>query len=440
MVCGVALAILSRSRGGSHTAGPFTAQQLQKDFLQLRRAMESLHPRLYQFTPKAQFDRFLDEQYDTIYRDMSLEEFYAIVKPAVAMVGCSHARVQTPEGYWENCPGRMFPLELVFLEEGAYALRSYADSTAVTPGSEIVAINGVPMAEILDVMKRNISADGHREPWKRYRLNGAFVYLYALLYGYPERFFISCRAPGESEPNETTLSPVGLDHVRRSPDPRHATGDWVDDDLGFEILDDRNVAIITIKTFAYYGETEKFHDFVDNAFAQISARGVERLIVDLRGNDGGDPFCSTHLLSYIENKPVPYFARRYGQYEEFADPIPLAENRFEGDLLVLIDGGCSSSTGHLCAVLDYHRIGRFVGGETAATYSCNDASKSITLNNTKLRINMPRRIFSAAVAGFSMSRGIQPDHPASPEIDDLIRGRDTVIEYALDLWDSSRDP
>jgi C-terminal processing protease CtpA/Prc len=210
----------------------------------------------------------------------------------------------------------------------------------------------------------------------------------------------------------------------------------VDEDLGFEFIGDRNTAIITIKTFAYYGETEKFSDFVDNAFGEIRARGVEHLIVDLRGNDGGDPFCSTHLLAYIESKPVPYFARRYGQYEDFADPIPLAENRFEGKLLILIDGGCSSSTGHLCAVLDYHNFGKFVGGETGATYTCNDASKSIILDNTKLDINMPRMTFSAAVSGYSRSSGILPDYPVAPNIEDLVAGCDNVREYALELFNS----
>ena len=190
---------------------------------------------------------------------------------------------------------------------------------------------------------------------------------------------------------------------------------------------------MTIQTFAYYDERQKFYRFIDQSFDEINDREIKNLILDLRGNEGGDPFCTTHLLSYIENKPVTYFANRYPQYDKFARPIPLAKNHYEGNLLVLIDGGCSSSTGHLCGVLATHRIGTFVGSVTGATYECNDASKSITLDNTKIRINMPRMTFTAAAQGLPRTMGIQPDYAAEPGIEGLVSGRDSVRDFALGL-------
>lgn len=117
----------------------------------------------------------------------------------------------------------------------------------------------------------------------------------------------------------------------------------------------------------------------------------------------------------------------------FARPIPLATNKFGGELVILIDGGCFSSTGHLCAVLDFNDIGTFVGTETGGTYTCNDGWKEIILKNTGLRINMPRLTFAAAVQGMSPDRGIEPDHEVEPRIDDLIGGRDTIRNYAVKL-------
>jgi len=327
----------------------------------------------------------------------------------------------------------MFPLKLVFLEAGTYALRSRADTTIVPPGSEIVSINGTPMGEIEERMRANISADGYNEHWKRFRLNRIFERFYGLLYGYPDEFVVAYRVPGAGEVRQTTLPPVRLEDIDDSSDPRQATGEWIDGNLGFEIVEERGVAVMTITTFGYYDDTKKFRAYIDDAFRRIHAANITKLIVDVRGNDGGDPFCTAPLLSYIETRPVPYFATQFRQYEEFARPIPMAESPFKGDLVILIDGGCYSSTGHLAAVLDYNDIGTFVGTETGGTYTCNDASKSIVLHNTGMQINMPRMTFVAAVSGMNPARGITPDHHVEPRIEDLVKGRDTIKEFAFEL-------
>jgi hypothetical protein len=42
--------------------------------------------------------------------------------------------------------------------------------------------------------------------------------------------------------------------------------------------------------------------------------------------------------------------------------------------------------------------------------------------------------YHMAVSGYTpRDRGILPDYPFSPSIQDLLEGRDTVLEYALEL-------
>jgi hypothetical protein len=431
-ICFTVISSCGRPAAADNT---FTVEDLQKDFKQLRKEIENLHPALYEFTREPEFNRYFDEQYGRIDRPMGVEEFYRIVKPVVARIGCGHARVYTPEGYWDAGPDRLFPLEIVLLTDGAYVVGDFTESESVPEGSEIVSINGRPTAEIVGLMQSNISADGYNASWKVHRLNGAFVYLYALLFGYPEEFVVAWHTPGGSKQQETTLAPVTVETIRNAAnDGNRAKGEWADEYLGFEIIEEHNTAVITIKTFGYYDDREKFYAFIDDSFAKIAQLDIENLILDFRDNDGGDPFCTTHLLGYIETTPVPYFARSYPQYEQFAKPIPLAErNNFEGNLLILIDGGGFSSTGHLSAVLKYNGIGAFVGQETGGTYTCNDASKEIVLEHTKLRVNLPRMSFTAAVRGMPKNRGILPDYPVEPRIEDILAGRDTIKEYALEL-------
>ncbi|UCH66368.1 MAG: hypothetical protein JSW63_04365, partial [Ignavibacterium sp.] len=179
---------------------------------------------------------------------------------------------------------------------------------------------------------------------------------------------------------------------------------------------------------------EMFQSFIDSAFSEIEKNKIENLIIDLRGNDGGDPFCSTYLLSYIEKEPVPYFSERHGSYAPMADPIPLADNNFKGNIYTLIDGNGFSTTGHFCAVLKYNNICTFIGTELGSTYTCNGATRDITLKNTRIILSTAHRHnYAVAVEGMDKNRGVMPDYNVEPTVEDLIKGTDVVKAFTFKL-------
>ena len=161
--------------------------------------------------------------------------------------------------------------------------------------------------------------------------------------------------------------------------------------------------------------------------------------MDLRRNDGGDPFCAAPLLSYLEHKPVPYFAEPYGKYAQLAEPIPLAEYRFTGNLLTLIDGRCNSTNGHFSSLLKYHKIGKFIGTEGGATYKCNAGKNTqVDLENTRIMLYFGRSTYVAAVEGMDKSHGILPDYAVEQTYRDFLDGKDTVREFTLELIKESK--
>jgi hypothetical protein len=404
---------------------PFTVQEVQEDFQGLQKTIEGLHPALYKFTDKVTYDAIFEEQFKSIDRDMSGHEFYRIAAPLVARIGCGHSMIRVPQSWWDNAPDRFFPLRLVFLHEKTFALQSYEESGKIPSGSEIVSINDIPISSITEQLLSGISADGYNRSYRIDHLNRRFPYLYALHYGFPEGFRVTYRHPDSGQMQSILLSPVsGVTLAAANP--------WRSL-LTFDLLEEKSAAILKMNNFNYYQEEERFFAFVDSAFNKIYQANIQNLILDLRDNDGGDPFCTTHLLSYIAPRPIPYFAKPYGKYGDLAKPIPLADQRFRGNLFILINGKCFSSTAHLCALLKFHNIATFVGSETGGTYTCNDAKTIIPLTNTRLRLQVPQRSFAVAVEGMPKNRGIQPDYPVEPGIEDLIEGRDTILEYTLNL-------
>jgi hypothetical protein len=111
----------------------------------------------------------------------------------------------------------------------------------------------------------------------------------------------------------------------------------------------------------------------------------------------------------------------------------MAENPFTGRQYYLIDGMCFSTTGHFTSILKYYGLGTFIGEETGATFTCNDASHDTKLKHTGYNLQSARRTFAAAVPGFPEDRGILPDHPVRQTIEELIANHDAVLEYTLEL-------
>jgi hypothetical protein len=403
----------------------FTAEQLQEDLQQMRRAMESMHPAMYDYTSKKDFDALFERRFKELNGSMGLEDAFCVFASTMAQMGCMHSSVWMPSGYWNNLDGKLFPIKMRFVGEYAYAYRSYSETESLPAGSKILSINGRPMEEILRNLKTVISADARSDQYKKFRLGFRFPLLYSLFYGHPDSFAVVYQIPGEETERRAVIHPVPTNRIWKNMiEPR---------DLDLDIRGDISTAVITIPDFAFYNDHDRFFGFVDGSFAEIEKNGIKNLIIDLRRNNGGDPFCAVRLFAHIAHEPVPYFSKPYGKYARLAKPIPLRENHFKGKLYVLIDGGGASTTGHLLGLLKYHKIGILVGEESGATYICYDAHNSFLLKNTRFQVSVARGTFASAVHGLPKDRGVLPDISVSLAPQDMAAGIDTVLEHTLSL-------
>jgi len=403
----------------------FTVEVLRQDLLQMKEAMARIHPALYEFTNKATFDQLFDQQLNRIDKPLTMTEFYCLAAPLVTRIGCGHSSLQHPDYFWKTVSRKRIPLRLRFVDDKAYLIEVVGDAGSIPPGSEIVTINEEQMSQIIENLKSVLSSDGFNDSYRVAKLNMNFPFIYAPYYGFPDEFTVTYKRPGQRISTKTTVKAVDMDAVEKAINWKPI--------LDFKVKEEKNTAIIAINSFVYYRKKDKFFSFIDDVFAEIQEKNIKNLILDFRGNFGGDPFCATHLLSYIASTPVPYFAEPYGKYAELAAPIPLKENRFSGNLFILTDGWCFSTTGHLCSLLRYHRVGTFVGAETGGTYTCNDAKRVVHLKNTRFGVQLARKSFATAVQGLPNNRGIIPDHPVELRIEDLIAGKDTVMDFMLNL-------
>jgi C-terminal processing protease CtpA/Prc len=107
--------------------------------------------------------------------------------------------------------------------------------------------------------------------------------------------------------------------------------------------------------------------------------------------------------------------------------------RFTGRVAILIDGLSFSATGETTSLFHYHKKAVFFGEECGSGYYGNTSGFMVmaTLPNTRIQVRIPLVLYTMAVDGYPKDRGIVPDHPVSPTIEDLLAGRDPVLERAL---------
>jgi hypothetical protein len=417
-----------KTRNASHPDlhGKYSVTELRQDLDQMVAIIKKNHPSLYDFNSETNFNALVKQAQDAITDSMELIPFYKIISPIVTSIGCGHTQLWLPGWLWQDSALPVLPVRLFFERDKTYILNNYGSNKNLQPGAEVIAINGHPIAEIRKQMEGFIFTDGNNMAARRDYMNTSFSSpLVGMSFNFPSSYQIRLKsAMTGSGTEDFVVQPMTLPKYNEAQPQMKSK-------LRFEWDAAGHTGIIRIGSFVYYDRVDFFKKFLDSCFLQLKLRKSDQLIIDLRGNDGGDPFCSSYVLAYLSEKPVSYFAKSYDGYDNLAKPIPLATNHFTGKVYILTDGYCFSSTGHLCALLRYHHLGHFIGTQTDGTYTCNDNAEVVSLNKTGLMIRIPRDRFDAAVQGIPRFIGISPDELIEPDIESALAGKDTVMNFAI---------
>ena len=399
---------------------------LQADFMQARTILEQNHPALYDYTSKEILDSLFNHYYNLISQETEYNIFYQYISAILAEIGCGHTKLFIPDAYWTSKPDHFFPLQLQINPDEVIVKGSYGQTEKIPRGSLVLSINGKPITDILQELMILESSDGFIPAFKINSIQKRFPEKYAMLYGFPDTFRIAFIAPEKSIPLDSLIPSATRQQVQSVP--------MRGQELSMNQFREHDAAMITINTFGYYAEVPKFKAFIDSCFMVLRSQNIGNLIIDLRGNDGGDPFCASYLFSYLEKTPVPYFEEHYGHYDTLAHPVPMPENHYTGNTFVIIDGGGFSTTGHLCGLLKYHGLVTFVGTDLGSTYTCTGNVMYPGLDHTHLILGTAReRRYSAAVEGLDPKAGIAPDHVVRTGREDIINGDDAQLNFILSL-------
>lgn len=469
------------------TTKTFTVAQLQEDFKILRYNLETAHVGLYYYTPKEELDKAFDSIAAQLEKPMTEIEFYRLLSPLLKKIGNGHTHIVPSAMYFKKRVKEdfVFPFEVYWNEDDLYVLQNNSRSTTIEEGAIIKSINGIETGKIFQHLVDNETRDGYNLTGPENDVSDGFSRRYATHYGNPATFVLAI----EKESLDTVeVTALKLDEVKKIREERYGKtpAPWYKTPDNALLLDiDGKIATMTIRTFSdgYAKEAgQKFKPFFKESFTKINQARVEHLIIDMRGNGGGDPQPTIQLFSHLHDKPFTFYkdvtalvkklpnpdyyegekftvkaasllamrkrgdvyAVKQNMLSKLAGLSGLKESKpakevYKGKVYVLIDANSFSATGEMSAIIKEHNRAIFIGEETGGNPNMNISGLMpfLHLPHTQIRAVMPLWMWEMNVTFENKGRGVIPDHPIRNSIEDELSGRDAVMDYALKLIDNN---
>lgn len=409
----------------------FPKEQYLEDLDEFTKTLTETHPHPYDFTSKEDFWNTVAEQKNKITDTTTFGEFLWYTSAIIANIGCSH----TSLGYFSQ-EDRILPIELRFpvearlIDNRLYISDPLINKNVLQVKSEVFSINGVPFEEVQNEIYKHIASQAKNKSFKRVLFNGFFTAYIPYALGFPEKYEIVVKGKEK---------PIVLEQLTEYQyKPRINPTAACQERLCLNIIQDRNTALVTIRSFAFYG-AEKFQifkEFIDTTFKEINSKNINNLIIDLRMNNGGPADAGIYLLRYLSNEPFTYFAQE-ADGTDYKDPVAPFQEAYSGKTYILINGENTSTAGHFLSLIKQKDLATLIGEEAGSNFKCTaNQRRGVKLTNTGISFSVARNTYFTTAQDFPKDSGVLPDHNIVQDIEDFLNNEDTVLNYTLELIDN----
>lgn len=390
-------------------------------------AMDSIHPAPYRKTSREGWESAA-RQLKARLPGLRYHEAVAGIARLVALAADGHTRLgqvrlaDHEHVELELLPGGGFeteyPVMFEIFADGLYAVRA-SERHADLFGKRIVAVNGLPIAEVIDRLRPYISADN--EIWvlylaPQYLRSPAYIHVAGVATntdaalvltaedGAGRRIEVSVAPEAASSPVNWIEAESRLGTNRATPLYRRLT-----DNYDFVYLEEARAVYMRYREVQNM-PGESIAQFAQRLFAFVDSADVDRLIIDVRRNGGGNNYLNQPLVHGLIKS------------EKVNQP---------GKLFVITDRGTFSAAISFVGDVEGNAHALFVGEPTGSPINQYGDSRKVTLPTSGLIVRISELYWQLADPR-DPRPWVIPDLPAPLTFADYVAGRDPALEAILD--------
>jgi hypothetical protein len=418
-------------------ASPVSAQRgnsLKADLQLLKTKLETIHPDLYAYTPKARFGQVFDSCYQQLNDDTDDRQFYGIVKVLLSAVKDGHLSSGASPRFSQAIHNEHSYLPLITYFKGDSIFIVSSIDNKIPAGSRLISINSHPADAMRQKMYDYLMSDGYSTGKKALVLNQIFYFYYYLAYGYSAGFTVEYISP--SGDHSTVALPAAEEKVINT---LKVTEE--EKPLLSATFTDDNICILSIRTFADELQQAKldYSAFLEKTFRRIKQDRVQKLIIDLRENGGGRDAYGVMLYSYLTKQAFRYYSYLEKDKKKLSGKPGLGKQQpaaipYSGAVWILTNGNTFSAAAEFCAVAYSNHRATFIGGETGGAYEGNHSGQlvQVELPSSKVIVWIPtiKYVMDVIPAKYP-GHGIIPHLEVQPSAEEYLHHEDRILKEAL---------
>jgi C-terminal processing protease CtpA/Prc len=446
----------------------YSSDSLNSWTTSIMNAISEKHPGFYRYIRKEKFDFLIDSTKRTINDSLTELDYYRKLKPLFAHIGCLHTGISLSKEYndYLDKTKTLIPFEIFVDIRNMKVLisKNHSSNLNIPIGGEILSINGVSIATILNQLFKSIPSDGYNQTEKILLLNYRFPFWYQTSIESVSIFNVEIKSDG-------VIKMYQLEGVSKDVFPSLETIEKKSQKpLEFEIIN--GVGLLKIHSFAKTNSKEakqNYSKFIKNVFQTLKKERIENLIIDLKNNTGGTDGNAALLASYFFDKPFRYWDKIEvtesiakeikglyrlfykkpkkvdGSYRwrkiwltkefDYYETQRPAKNNFKGKTYIITNGLCVSSCSDFVAILSHNNKAIIVGQETGGGYQGNTSGMmpEVTIPPGFI-VTLPLQKYTNAVdLKKNFGHGTKPDYEIIPTFEDWNNKKEIELEFILKL-------
>ena len=477
----------------------FSQEKMLKDLEVFKNIRLEANSGLYKYRTKQEIDSLYNWAEREIETSSTYHDFYNIICQLTDFEGSLHNNTSLPTKITDALRDEnsgYFPYPLKYIENKW--IINY-DKGTIPLGAEIISINNEKIDNIIKNLNKYYTTDGVNKTGKRIGLEFNFGKYYRLHYGLNNQFIIEYKARTSEEVKKEKLSSVSYIDFYKNVSNRYSRPfdtvnykDWKENETYHFKTINNKTGILTINDFGLGNEKDPRHlryvSFLDSVFTTIKHNKINKLIVDVRYNGGGDDPNDLITYSYLsernfsENKQawisfkkIPYLKYIYSKVPRFIRPLGVGKynreyqkqfpeeingkfyqnatsadhiirtpnkNAFNGNVYLLISPRVASAGSLFAAMVAGNKNTVVIGEETMGGYYGHNG-------HTKLGYILPKSKIETIFFSVNLeqdvpkksnqiyNRGIIPDYNVTQTYEDYLQQKDAQMNFVLKMISKS---